>query len=69
MHTFEFLFSSEAPGSICEFVESLPRGFGDKIVPKGTCNESVVINNCSLFKIKLVFWLAYKTRLNRCSSN
>ena len=57
VHVFGFLFSSLVPELIGEFIEFLPYGFGGKILPKDIYDKLVVLNNCSLFKIKLLFGL------------
>ena len=41
VRSLDFLFSSEVPGIIREFVEILPLSFGGKITPKGIGNKSV----------------------------
>ena len=53
VHTFEFLFTSVVPGLIWEFVEFLPRGFRDEIIPIVIGDRSVAVDNCSLFELKL----------------
>ena len=52
-HIFEFWFSPIVPGLIWEFVEFLPHGIWDTIIPKVIGDKFVIINNCSLFEIEL----------------
>ena len=58
MCSLKFLFFFKNLGLIQEFVEFLPREFGDKITAKVLGDESVALINCSIFEYKLFLdWL------------